>query len=445
MARRGLYIALPLMLLTGLVLGQLLSMSSQPVKMVTTSTSLSDSTAPVAESFYDAVNQFFATGDSSGLSSVLASEYRGHVDYQSESETAQEFIHHLGTLRQTFPLLQMHIVELLEQTDTVAVELTLTGAKGSFGDISLEAGREGVSYEFLRVEGGKVAERWSNSLLLPVIQFVANACLPIGALEGSEVWFERWTFAGGGGSTFEEELPYLLVGESGAVVIQADSAGENEWSRLSPVDEQTNVNGGIVDVTSMLVPGRARIRLWNKTEVASTVIQIAVRPAWSVPASRQTTGANAVFDRVAIVIQGGIVTPEQNGDYLISVGLVELSPGVSIPSHEVSGSEYVSIVSGSIGVAVLGEPAVWYQGYGRLAAVLNNQIVQAGEGIRGNPGTWMEYRTVGEAPAVFWLVTIEESNLATPVPSPESLVLAHPSLETTGNAGALCSGASRVR
>ncbi len=437
MPRRAAYFALPLMLLTGLVLGQLAAISSQPAGTMSSRRPESQA-APIAEAFYQAVNFFLATGDSGRLSELLAKEYQGHVHYQDEGETGDELIRYLGTLRETFPRLQMRVIELFGQFDTVAVDIALTGMTGAFGDIAIDADNDGGKYEFLRIENDRVAERWSNASMPPLVKSVTHTCVPIDTQGELVVSLQRWTFDDGARAEYKEERPFLLVAETGAVTVGEGSADPDEWVLLSAPDYSGEGARNLPQVTSLMVPGGMPVRLQNVSLAPSTLVQIAIRSMLNAPVAVQAGKASRGFHHEELVSQGGPVAPVQNGGYRVSVGLMALPPGSSVPSHEVSRSELVSVVSGSINVAVFGDPAVWYPGDGRLAVVLNDQVVQAGEGIRGNPGTSMAYRPEGEAPALFWLVSIEEWSVEMATPSPTAEVLASYGLDKDDSGSALC-------
>ncbi|MCC6945084.1 MAG: ester cyclase, partial [Thermomicrobiales bacterium] len=155
--------ALIVMLLTGLAIGQLYALG--PVKMQTGTASDARS-GDAAAAYYEAVNELLATGDASALQAVLHPDFINHSLDADREGPADELIDVLLTLAGAFPGLQMEASIAVIQESIVAVSLTATGAAWmGEGGIERCCASRATGYEVLRIERGKIAERWAHAAL----------------------------------------------------------------------------------------------------------------------------------------------------------------------------------------------------------------------------------------------------------------------------------------
>jgi SnoaL-like domain len=153
-------IALALMLLTGLVLGQLAGLSS-PVPAA-----LPDSdpgAVQAAERFYDAVNILLGSGDPSNLRSLLHPDFIDHAETGKASGTAGDLERRLLAIRGLLPGLRIQTFAMTHGGDLIASTLIATGsAQGTVNGVAVEASLAGPGLDLLRVANGLVLERCAS-------------------------------------------------------------------------------------------------------------------------------------------------------------------------------------------------------------------------------------------------------------------------------------------
>ena len=91
-----------------------------------------------------------------------------------------------------------------------------------------------------------------------------------------------------------------------------------------------------------------------------------------------------------------------------------LPPGSVIPRHATGDAELVVVIDGQIDVAVDEGAVVWSQPAKSFTVIYDLQTVEAGEAVRANPGTVVDYRAGRQQPATLWVVTISSDAATTP-------------------------------
>ena len=119
MSRTTASTAVILALLTGIVLGQLGSLATQPGAFRSGAPSTAPRPMEIARSFYDAVNHLLATGDRV-LDASLAPGFTEHEPDGQTDRTLSEMIDGLVALRSTWPNLQLTVVSL-DQHESMTV------------------------------------------------------------------------------------------------------------------------------------------------------------------------------------------------------------------------------------------------------------------------------------------------------------------------------------
>ena len=405
-------LALILMLLTGLVLGQMSTLGRRPMQIAATSDSGS---AETARAFYRAINLYLETGDAQALQQSLAPEFVGHAPYVAGNESAESFLQYVASLRATFPGLRLAASGLSAQAGIVAMDVTLTGnTAGAFAGMPVDAGSGTSGYEVLRIEGQQIAERWGSRDLPPFYQSVIAVDMPIAAYAHPEPRIERLKFESNGFLEFIDYDGFILIAETGAMtwqVVSYPEAGADSATATPVLDSFSLPEAGasveMAPGESIAVPAGVRFRIVNSGLGPAAALIISIRQALL---SMEGSLSHKVIESIGmerIFLAGGVapVTYEDSTRSIV-VGKVGLSPGSDIPRHTTGDVELLVVIEGEIDVTVQQGQVVWSQPGKRFVAVDERQTISAGQGVGANPGAVVEFRASGDEPATLWIMTI---------------------------------------
>jgi mannose-6-phosphate isomerase-like protein (cupin superfamily) len=118
-----------------------------------------------AHAFYRALDAVLTGSDTDELSAMLAGYFVEHEVGTGETRSAEAFLTRVQTIAQSAPGLRLEIdsVERLGSSLIVAVHQTQTSASQVAG-LTIEEPVNVGTYEVLRIENGKVADRWTSGI-----------------------------------------------------------------------------------------------------------------------------------------------------------------------------------------------------------------------------------------------------------------------------------------
>jgi hypothetical protein len=416
MSRTGLIIALILMLLTGLVVGQMRALTPSPEPIAAPS---GDRAAATARAFYAAINRHLAEGDTAPLLALLAPGFVDHSAHRVGEQPAPAFIRYLEALRTAFPGLRLEATDLSTQTGIVAVDVELAGpVSGSRFDLPLDV-REGErGYEVLRIEGDRIAERWGSRALPGLIEMVASADLPAPAM--SELLVERLTIAPRGRGAFADRNGFIIVVESGEIAFHIDRLPGDEpgvllfttagaGPRMARPGESITLTPGM----ALAAPPDIQFRVANRGEVPATALAIAMREGDFGPKSPvpYLVIESSGIERTFLASQPLPVLLDGARSRAIAVTRAELPSGTLIPRHDVPAAELLVVSDGALEMAVFDGSASWFPLRKRLVVVEETQIVGAGESLSAAAQASVQYRVREHAPATVWVVTMSDRGI----------------------------------
>ena len=164
MPRTAAAIAIFLMLITGIVVGQLRLMAGPRIAPVSVQIEKPVDTT-IAKDFYDSLNHIIQTGNVFPLEALVAPGFVDHTPFSSDPGTKDSLQHYFVALHARAPRALLSVTELTGNGALVGVrirlegvsELTVAGLPHTYPAID--------SYELLRIDEEKVVERWASASL----------------------------------------------------------------------------------------------------------------------------------------------------------------------------------------------------------------------------------------------------------------------------------------
>jgi predicted ester cyclase len=416
MPRNLALVALALMLLTGLVLGQMSALNRTTAPIAATT---DDGSAGTARAFYGAINLFLDTGDARSVARFLAPGFTGHSTHAAGDESAEDLMQYLESLRLTFPGLRLEVNNLSARGGTVAVDVKLTGeATGSFAGLPLNAGPSVRGYEVLRIEGDQVAERWASRELPPMFQAIAAAELPFPSKAFPDPQIDRLTIGPNGFGEFVDTDGFVLVAESGEVIFEVERLPDERSTPAGTLDDDARSDlpeiGEQVALSpfeSVVAPPGIRYRIGNNTQTSVTALIVAIRRAQFGPTAGNFSAYQVVesvgVERTALSDGGMDHAPHEAGIISVAIGRAVLPPGAEIPSHETGAAELLVMEAGSIEAIVHSGRLLWTTPGMSFGIEDDLETLNAGQGGRIEQGSVVEYRATYDGPATIWIVTIQ--------------------------------------
>jgi quercetin dioxygenase-like cupin family protein len=393
--------AIILALLTGIVLGQIGMLAGRPGVSRPAASNASPQALASARSFYVAIDRLLDSGDRS-IESTVAPGFVDHPLSGQEDRTLQEMIDELLALRATLPHLRVTVLDLEQRDQLIAVRLEIDpGEPSPIPGLPLMSSPPRQVFEFLRVEGAGVTERWNAAGQLPVAAFSISTD-------------DRWDNAASAVPAIERvvldpgrsmHLPYagkiILWTESGSV--RLDRAGVDlEGNRRSTQD---SLDAGQVRILEGGNPlalrnvSNERAELWVVSADISRKEQQASGDATVEPSQPLTVAFIPL--QISSDVRG---TPRR-----LSVTLLTLPPGSTVTPHTPGIVEEIAVLSGVLEVTVDRGRAL-ISTDGKTAHPFDGTVTLTdGSGVSANEMASLGYRVAGSQPAALLVMHIEAS------------------------------------
>jgi predicted ester cyclase len=391
------------MLLTGLALGQLHSLSSPGLANYPAS---NPEALRTAGQFYRAVNMLLDTGDSTQLRAVLRS---GFVDHSPVKDPGapRDLEGYLFALREAFPTLRLEASNPFVHGDVVATRLIASGdLRGAIDGLAITSEPSRPGFDLVRIEGDRVAERWANSTLplLPQIE-------TLGALDdlsptkpSRTVRLERLNFEPSGEQTMADHEGAIVHVESGSMSIQLGRYETESGPSTAPLP----VSGPkLISGTTSSIPAGTAFVLANTDRKPATVLLVTVSEfrisqQFGADLERDVIGPGITREVLAI----GLGFLPDHHQFRISLRRMSLNPEIQLSDRIVQASELLFVLDGKANVAIIrGEVGVMARD-GSLSVASESLALSPNEGIACYPGAEVAYRAAGPSPATMLLVSL---------------------------------------
>lgn len=405
-------LALVLMLLTGLTLGQLVPLGGAAFEK---SSVKSTEATRIGLEFYDAIEAYFATGQTGALRELVHPTFVDHFQGQTSARGFGALLRQLETLHAFAAEGRITATPASSSADLVRFAISIPPRAEATSILGLPVIHpEVIEYiETLRITDGQVAERWSE-LQTPVTSTSlasfswdpppASSILPA---------IKRITVLSGSSMTLRYGATHIIVVESGALTINGDPG-----RTFSNLPEFPSGSASLVRDTSVVaLPGAIKVVTGSSTYqivndgpavARALLIKVAGFEYSSNVPEFSTAGTSQYDSGVQIeLLAGASLESSRKGASSIEIGRVTLAPGTRVPEHEVEGSELFFVEAGILD-ADFGTCA---RGCirtvdGSVSSITEQRLIRAGEGVGASNGATTSYRVAGEEPVTLLVVTV---------------------------------------
>jgi hypothetical protein len=189
----------------------------------------------IAYAFYAGLDRILAGGGSAELEEVVTEDFVDRSEGASTGRSTDELIEQLAAFAASFPQARIEVASVRKAGSTLVVEIVpVLTAPGRVAGVTVTPAPLGRATEILRIERGKVRERWANGL--PALSAVTFDEAAGSSNLGASMWARIFRISLSGMSSLAwraEEVAVVMV-EAGSVELTTDVAsGSDELVRQS--------------------------------------------------------------------------------------------------------------------------------------------------------------------------------------------------------------------
>lgn len=397
MSRTTASTAVILALLTGLVLGQLGSLATQPGAFRSGAPSTAPRSMETARSFYDAMSHLLATGDRV-LDASLAPGFTEHGPDGQTNRTLPEMIDGLVALRSTWPNLQLTVVSLDQHESMTVARLQIDpGKPRAIPGLPLPAVEPMVVTEHLRIDRSGITDRWSANLGLPMATTMLQTELSWKPPSLSMPAIMRIAIEPGRAAPVPLDGPAILRAETGTVQLSQASNdfsgnGHSSIDPMLPGEMRLLETSEVIEVRNI---GDEPAELWVFTGNIGSVSQAPATVSSEPPVIK-------LFGFIPLTAANSSNTTQR-----ISIARVTLPPGTDIATHRTGIMEAIAIVDGELDVTVSHGQAVFCTDGASAHLFDGTDTFSAGSGISAKGPTTLSYRVAGSRPVTLFVMRID--------------------------------------
>ncbi|MGD9713672.1 MAG: ester cyclase, partial [Thermomicrobiales bacterium] len=343
-----------LTLITGMVVGQLQLVADSRVMSTPAQVSESVDTR-IAFDFYESLNDVIRTGDVSDLRSVIAPGFVERSPASSTEGSLRSLERYARSLHVKDPDAVIHVIDVTAGGALIAVRLRFEGDSVLTIAGLPVIGAIGDSYELLRIEDGKILERWASSALPPMIETLGVLDIANDPEALREPRLERLDFAPGAELSIEEHEGTILRVASGSMAI-THTGREQSTSMAQPgyaPNNSSEMRHVLAAGDSLSIAANEPFRIRNSGGQGASLIWLGIRTVNAQLDPADVDGLHAPpsgIERV-LIAGGASIRPEQGPFSLIAERMVA-APGTLIPVHTTDECELLLAESGSVEIDI---------------------------------------------------------------------------------------------
>lgn len=401
-------IAVALALLTGLALGQLTLLGGRSFEQ---RPGRPAEAMRIGLEFYDAIGVYFATGQASGLRALMHPDFVDHRGSQPAARGTEAFLRALDAVRPFVTGDGLSATPTMSSGSLAHFSVALPGASATIFGLPLAETRDLQNTEILRIDDGRIVERWSDFSAPAVLTPLASIVWDPPPASQMAPAIERVTMLHGSRMTLKHGTAHVVLVESGSLTIIEAPRGASNPPEFPPDRAAIAEAKALVALpgSAVFAAGSSPYTLVNDGPAVARALLIRIS-GYALSSGSSASGAFGTSKNDGGVqietLAASPVLDNRNGDWTIEIGRATLAAGTAIPRHNVEGSQLLVVEQGTLD-ATLGacksRCARTIAGAGTLAG--ERHTLQAGHGISVSEGATAAYRATA-APVTVLIVTV---------------------------------------
>ncbi len=408
MTRSTAIVATLLALLTGLALGQLSSLAVPRLQSASFVSTVSAQDLATARAFYDEMNRFLATGER-GVESILALDFIDYTGSRPSGRNAEQFMTGWSAIDSLLPQLQFEVIGLQASGALIAVRLDVhSGIASGIPGVPLTVPAASSVVEFLRIQNGRVAERWSSDDRLPGMAMTLHADFDPTGRSLSEPVIQRLSLPAG------QEV--ALSGDDAAVLRVISGELRLNRATVGPQGVAHPTSDPIASGQTRIVDVSGTVLLRNLSSTAAEFLAFSLYglfPVEAPPSETATALATPDIEATTLAYMPLRLTGSSLNRLRLSISEVTLPAGAQVAPHTPGVVVEIAVLDGTLEVSVQSGRALVSKGNGQTHPFDGVETASAGQGFSASSIATLSYRVASAQPATLLIMTIE------PAPSPE--------------------------
>ncbi len=346
-----------------------------------------------AAAFYAALGGLEEPSAQERLAALLAPDFtEQRIDIQ-QTLGREAFLRAVAQEARTFPdrsLVPIHIGS--DSGWVVATVQTVDAAPGTFGSIPLPASAL-VRTELLQVEDGKIAGRVVQEGTGSLLRSLAPVKLHAERIGSLTIKIEQREYAAHTEEQLMLPVDTLIVAELGQLIIGSPGA-------------RTTLDEG----ESFLGSAGHELTIANESDAPARILTLftALIETPSVAADANQPQESAPGITVTMAGQSHYFVPDLSC-FAVTAGHAALATGMKLPSHRTVGYELVVPISGELEARNQQGDFLRTDAGHQWQDELPFATIAPGISVAAPPDSWTTYTASGEAPARFWMFTVESA------------------------------------
>lgn len=264
--------------------------------------------------FYEGIDQLLAGGTADALEATVSEGFVDHGSDRMGDWSTSDLIEHLMAFRESFPGMRFVVDDIQATPGTLVASIEpVRPPETLLAGVPLSVEPVAGGYEMLRVQSGRVTERWSSGLPELELRAFDDAGFTAGAAFGASIRLERIDLPRAGMVTLTMHGQSIVMVESGALRI------ERRWMKSSHEAHSDVVLLETGQATALAAS--ARIQLEPNGEDRVRLLYFSMQRSLPVePATPLLTGG-----ATSTLLWANHLPPHADVDWKVMIGVMQVS------------------------------------------------------------------------------------------------------------------------
>ncbi|GIW04333.1 MAG: hypothetical protein KatS3mg059_0953 [Thermomicrobiales bacterium] len=385
----------------------------------------------IIERLYQEINHTLATGDSAGITGLLAPEFVDEAPSPGLTAGRAGFIASVLLLRQAMPTARLAPTDILASGNDVAAFVQIDGEHpGAMAPLPQLTGTLWPQIDLYRLAEGQIVQRLSSAAGLGVLAPALATTLALSGQGRQVVELDQEIYQHEASPWMVAMGPMILLVDAGSLTVSLDDTAMVS-ARVLRHGSSQSPSGTTVELAAgdaLAIPARSRYQAASTAEQPATVLTLRFVPLiyssnyyQNASLASLATPEPGTPERVSLA--GGMAVRLLLPAVNVQIAYLTLQPGAALPRHQVTGAELLTVTAGSLAVDVTsGAALIQDKPGGAILWEQHQHIVPAGGGLLLDHGATVGYRPADGQPVAAMLIVLQP---VTEVP-PGAVTLATP-------------------